>query len=165
MPTPEPSRAEIRDPAKRLSPVFGGGREPAHGDFDDSAVLIEMVSNDRLDSGDLACLSACLARRLEAGDNVTPAESVLDAAGTMWWLCLYLWCLTPRALAVRMDLMTAALGWARRWRARDPRARPVYLATLDEHGQALEVRLLRRGVELVPRQPARPRLPPRRLSA
>jgi hypothetical protein len=130
-----------------LEPV----REPVVGEFGDSDVVLEMISNDRLGPADLDSLSSGLAAHLAVHAVVTPAVSALEAAGKMWWLCLYLWCRTPRSRAKSATLLALTLEWARTWQERNPQHRPVYVATLDAHGHLIEAGLLRAEIEMIPR--------------
>jgi hypothetical protein len=136
---------------------LGSAREPLVGEFGGSDLVLEMITNDRLDPADLDSLMSGLATHLAGDALVTPAVSALEAAGTMWWLCLYLWCRTPRSRARSAALLSLSLDWARTWRKRNPQHRPVYVATLDTDGQLIEARLLRREIETMPRLRSRAR--------
>ena len=130
--------------------------EPAH--IDASAdVLIESIRNDPIPVEFVGRLRAELERELGSGGAAVPAYSALEAAGQMWWMCIYLWLLSARSRESIDALVAAVTPTATSLRASTPERRPVYVALLDPAGSLLRARLVRTRVEQHPARNQRPR--------
>jgi len=128
----------------------GGALTPAD-------VLIESIRNDPIPADFVGRLQAELQRELGSGSAVVPAYSALEAAGQMWWLCIYLWLLSARGRESIDALIATVTPVATALRASTPERRPVYVALLDPAGALLQARLVRTGVERMPGRSQRSR--------
>ena len=70
------------------------GRVAAEGGAD---VLIESIRNDPIPVEFVGRLRGELERELGGSSSAAPAYSALEAAGQMWWMCIYLWLLSARS--------------------------------------------------------------------
>ncbi len=132
-----------------------GGSKPPGGSCAD--VLIESIRNDPIPVEFVSRIRDGLERELGSGSSAAPAYSVLEAAGRMWWMCVYLWLLSARSRDSIDPLIEAVTPTATSLRASTPGRRPVYVALLDPAGSLLRARLVRIGVEEPPVRNRRPR--------
>jgi hypothetical protein len=121
-------------------------------------VLIESIRNDPIPVEFVSRIRDELQRELGLGSSVAPAYSALEAAGQMWWMCVYLWLLSARSRDSIDSLIAAVTPTATSLRASTPGRRPVYVALLDPAGSLLRARLVRTRVEqpLIRNQRPRP---------
>ena len=153
--------------------LAGGAHNVAGGGFGDELaekggppgpvptdVLIESIRNDPIPADSVRRLRAVLQRELGGDAIAAPAYSALEAAGQMWWLCIYLWLLSTRSRKALDALLAAVTPIATSLRASTPERRPVYVALLDPAGVLLRARLVRTGIEPLPVHNQRPRLFP-----
>jgi hypothetical protein len=120
-------------------------------------VLIESIRNDPIPAEFVDRLRGELERELGGGSSAAPTYSALEAAGQMWWLCIYLWLLSARSRESIGALIEAVIPIATALRASTPERRPVYVALLDPAGSLLQARLVRSEVEQPPVRNQRPR--------
>jgi len=120
-------------------------------------VLIESIRNDPIPAAFVSRLRDELQRELGGDSAAVPVYSALEAAGQMWWVCIYLWLLSARSRASIGALIAAVIPIATALRAGTPERRPVYVALLDPAGSLLQARLVRTQVERPPARNQRPR--------
>ena len=120
-------------------------------------VLIESIRNDPIPTEFVSRIRDELQRELGLGSSVAPAYSALEAAGQMWWMCVYLWLLSARSRDSIDSLIAAVTPTATSLRASTPGRRPVYVVLLDPAGSLLRARLVRTRVEQPPIRNQRPR--------
>jgi dihydrofolate synthase / folylpolyglutamate synthase len=127
------------------------------GTLSGADVLIESIRNDPVPVEFVAQIRESLVRTLGSGSSAEPAYSALEAAGQMWWMCIYLWLLSARSRESIDPLIAAVIPTATSLRASTPERRPVYVALLDPAGSLLQARLVRTRVEQPPVLGQRPR--------
>ena len=150
-----------REPTSRSGgPPLAAARPPGPplgGALSDADVLIESIRNDPVPVEFVAQIRESLVRTLGSGSSAEPAYSALEAAGQMWWICIYLWLLSARSRESIDPLIAAVTPAATSLRASTPGRRPVYVALLDPAGSLLQARLVRTRVEQPPVGGQRPR--------